>query len=108
ELAVGSIVTMKFILFLQDIGGPADAFVQIGGFVRTAVGVVVLHVWVWLETIIGVALTITKSNNLKHFDFNNLHTDHYIVQARKQNINQPTTTTLDIPSPNNKYEIQFP
>jgi Pvc16 N-terminal domain/Carboxypeptidase regulatory-like domain len=108
----GPMVTMRITEYRQvGIQGPGDIWIQIGGQVWdthvTPPGppVLVASAWVQLETIAGIRLQTTKTDNEGRFTFSNLRSGQYQLHVRA--VGQDTITPIEVPSPAGEYDVSL-
>lgn len=86
----------------------SDIWIQIGGHVFKRSGnnnVEVPNAWVRLETVAGVGVQSTKTNELGRFIFVKLKPGQYRLNARAVGMSLPQPRSITVPSKTGEYDL---
>jgi hypothetical protein len=86
----------------------SDIWIQIGGHVFKRSGnnnVEVSNAWVRLETVAGVLVQSTTTNELGRFTFVKLRPGQYRLNARAVGMTLPQPRSITVPSPIGEYDL---
>ena len=86
----------------------SDIWIQIGGHVFKRTGndkIEVPDAWVGLETVAGVVVESTKTNELGRFTFVKLKPGQYRLNARAVGMSLPQPRSVMVPSPTGEYDL---
>lgn len=84
----------------------AEVWIQIGGRVTTPAGQPVQGAWVQLETLAGVPVRTTNTNELGRFHMGDLRADRYRLRARATGLGE-RAREVNVPSNSGEYDLRF-
>jgi hypothetical protein len=107
----GPLVTTRFADYRGwDMPGMTEVLIQIGGTVEHDIAgtlVPVADAWVQIETLGGLTLQHTRTNELGRFTFPRLRPSQYRLRTTAVGLGQQVRV-VDVPSETGEYELRFP